>query len=105
MKRVFLTRFLCQRPLSSSRIKDLYTQMKQLNSTKQFCQSISLFDHHRENHMNITNGAICQALDACIATNDIQRGKRIHQELSSQSQADSFIQIYLIRLYSKFFPH
>lgn len=101
-KRVSLTRFLVQRSSSTSTI-DLYTQMKRLNSAKEFRQSISLFDDHRKNRMKITNGAICQALDACIATNDIQKGQRIHQELSAQSMENSFILIYLIRLYSRRF--
>lgn len=89
---------ICRR-FASTKFVDLGNQMKRLNDDRQFQKVITLYDSHIDQHQNtlVAN----QALKACIELGDLNRGIQIHQNLSSFSINNSFIQISLIRLYSK----
>jgi len=86
--------------LSSTAIH-VSNQMKQLNKVKQFRKVIDLFDSYIQNDIP-TDAIINQTLKACLELKDFKRGKEIHRNLSAQSMNNSFIQCYLIHLYSKF---
>ena len=73
--------------------------MRQLNETKQYSKALSLFDRQLRKQQS-TSLIINQALKACIHLNNFDRGKVIHQQLSSFLLNNPFIRTNLIRLYS-----
>ncbi|CAF1495526.1 unnamed protein product [Adineta steineri] len=81
---------------------DLGMKMKSLNDNKQFNKSLELFDKFKINNVkSLSNLTISQALKACINLNDVQRGRNIHQLISSRINKDSYILISLIHFYIK----
>lgn len=76
---------------------DLSVQMKNLNDKKQYEKTLTLF---YQNSTSVTDVSINQALKACTKQRDLQRGKNIHQQLSSSSLENPFIQCSLLHLYS-----
>jgi hypothetical protein len=82
---------------------DLGNQMKLLNNNKQFKKTLDLFDEHQKNNIETCSSLILtQVLKACAQTGDLQRGKIIHNLISSRLKTDSYILTSLIHLYSKF---
>ncbi|CAF1037318.1 unnamed protein product [Adineta steineri] len=80
---------------------DLGMKMKSLNDNKQFNKSLELFDKFKINNVkSLSNLTISQALKACINLDDVQRGRNIHQLISSRINKDSYILISLIHFYS-----
>ena len=78
--------------------------MKMLIDKKQFRKALQLFDEHEKtNDIKISSSlTITQALKACTQIGDLQRGRMIHQLISSRVQDDSYILASLIHLYSEF---
>ena len=82
---------------------DLGAQMKQLNDTKQFKQSLSLFGTRKRKLSDMTDLSINQALKACIHLRDFRRGLAIHESLPPRSLKCRQIQMSLVQLYSESF--
>ncbi|CAF0744675.1 unnamed protein product [Adineta steineri] len=79
---------------------DLGKQMKLFNDKKQFNKTIELFDKQmKSNTKTFSSLIITQVLKACAHLEDIQRGKTIHQLISSRIKDDSYISASLIHLY------
>ena len=77
--------------------------MKRLNDTNQFKKALSLYRNEIEKtNKPASSLVINQALKACVELSEIKHGKDIHKNLSPNLSHNSFIQINLIRLYSKF---
>lgn len=74
--------------------------MKKFNERGMYRETINLFEDQRN---NISDAAISQTLKACYKTNDFDRGKRIHQLISSKSRQNTFILTSLIQLYSELY--
>jgi hypothetical protein len=78
-------------------------QMKILNNTKKFNESLDLFDKHKEKNIKqLSSLVINQALKACAQIGDLQRGSNIHYLISSRIKNDSSVLASLIHFYSKF---
>ena len=101
MKIPFLFELLSCRRLSSTLV-NVPMQMKHLNERKQFVKVISLYDEHVQ-RKKATAMMTSEALNACVASSDFKRGLEIHQSLADRLLANPFIQVALIRLYSKLF--
>ena len=72
--------------------------MRNLISARQYKEALDLFDRK----LSIcTDSTFNLALKASTRLSDYQRGVRIHQQLSSKSLQNPFIQTSLIHFYSK----
>ena len=72
---------------------DSSVQTNTLNDKKQYEKTLGLF---RQNSSSVTDVSINQALKACTKQRDLQRGKIIHQQLSSSSLENPFIRCSLL---------
>jgi hypothetical protein len=83
--------------ISPSSMK-LSSTMKNLISARQYLQALDLFDRQIPIR---TDASFTLALKAATKLADYERGHRIHQQLSSNSLQNPFIQTTLIHFYSK----
>ncbi|CAF1421264.1 unnamed protein product [Adineta ricciae] len=75
-------------------------RLKKLNESKQFQRTLQLFHQHQKNNNEILSSlTITQALKACTHLKDIQRGKAIHDLVSSRTKDDHYIVTSLIHMY------
>ena len=83
---------------SSSSANKVELTMKRLIESKRYAEVVNLY--HQPSH---SSNAICStlALKACTKLGDYESGVGIHQQLSSQSLKNPFIQTSLIHFYSK----
>jgi hypothetical protein len=89
------------RSISIQSSLDLGNEMKLLNDRKQYEETLKLLDHHsKQSNEMLSSQIITQALKACTHLGDIQRGKTIHQLISSHLKDDSYILASLIYFYS-----
>jgi hypothetical protein len=72
--------------------------MKDLISSRQYLQALDLFDRQLPIR---TDASFTLALKAAAKLADYERGHRIHQQLSSNSMQNRFIQTTLMHFYSK----
>jgi len=72
--------------------------MKKLIDSKQYQKALDVFD--KQSKM-LTDFDINMALKSCSKLHDYQRGIKIHQQLSSNSLNNCFIQTSLIHFYSE----
>lgn len=86
------------RRLKSNSVENLGRRLKELNDRKEYSQVIRLFND-KDEQQNTNSLVINQVLRASIEMRDFQRGKEIHQNLSSLLKRNHFIQTNLIRLY------
>ena len=75
----------------------LNSTMKQLIDNRRYRDVLDLFDRETQASTDATRTL---ALKACAKLGDCERGLRIHQQLSSKSLRNHFIQTSLIHLYS-----
>ncbi|CAF1163262.1 unnamed protein product [Adineta steineri] len=79
---------------------NLSYQMELLNDNKQFKKALELFEDHTKNSTKtFSSSIITQALKACTHLGDLERGKTIHQLISSRTKDDFYITTSLIHLY------
>ena len=78
--------------------RKLDLMMKQLIGSRRYKDAVDLFEKQSQISTDITTNL---ALKACTKLNDRERGIRIHQQLSSKSQANPFIQASLLHFYSE----
>ena len=83
--------------VSSSSI-ELNNTMKSLIDARKYRAALDLFDRQ---HRSSTDTSLTFALKACTKLGDLDRGIRIHQQLSGQSLTNPFIQTSLIHFYSR----
>ncbi len=74
--------------------------IKKLIDSKQYQKALDVFD--KQSKMS-TDFDINMALKACSKLHDYQRGIKIHQQLSSNSLNNCFIQTSLMHFYSESF--
>ena len=93
-----------KRSVTNSTNINIGKQMKMLNDKKQFEQALHLFDQNNDDNSIKTCSSltITQALKACSQIGDLQRGRMIHQLISSRVKDDSYILASLIHLYSEY---
>jgi len=84
----------------SSSSKVLTSTMKKLIDAKQYQEALNVFDQQSEMS---TDFHFNMALKACAHLHNYQYGKKIHQQLSSNSLNNPFIQSSLINFYSESF--
>jgi hypothetical protein len=82
----------------SSLLMNLKTSMKTLIDKHKYQEALTLFD---QNPISASNTDITLALKACAKLKNLERGKTIHQYISSRSINDSFLNTSLIHLYSR----
>ena len=81
---------------------NLGMEMKTLNDSRQFEKVLTLHEQQLKKETNQNDSLVAnQVLKACIELNEIERGKRIHANLSRAMSNNLYIQTNLIRLYSE----
>ena len=81
---------------------NLGIRMKQLNDSKQFRETLILFDESQPKNLNdLPSTVLTQVFKACTKIEDYQRALDIYTRLSFQTANDPFIIASVIHLYSE----